>query len=76
MKAHLGLIELILMFAAVIGLAVWDLMATKRAAAAEPASEPAPKQAAKAKTGPRAADGKPRAKARSRTKAPPADQSA
>jgi hypothetical protein len=69
---HLGLVELILVFAGVLGLAVWDLLATKRAvdrdrtavAASKPDAKPTPKS--------NAPGGKPRAKPRSRPKPAPA----
>ncbi len=68
MSGHIGLIELILVFAAVLGLAVWDLMATKRASATEP--PPDPKLAAKQRGQARTTNGKPRAKPKPRAKSP------
>jgi hypothetical protein len=63
MSGQFGLIELILVFAAVLGLAIWDLMATKRAIEAEPTPpQPAPKPKAPSKLRLASAKPKPPAK--------------
>jgi outer membrane biosynthesis protein TonB len=79
MSGHFGLVELILVFLAVLGLAVWDLMATKRSTSDPPrvpqpqpsapvTAEKKPKPPAAAK---QPAASKPRVKPKSRAKSPP-----
>ncbi len=71
MGSHAGLIELILVFAAVLALAIWDLMATRRALEAEPPAEPVMKPPAKSQIRPKRANGKPRAKPKPQPKPEP-----
>jgi hypothetical protein len=73
MSGHFGLVELILVFLAVLGLAVWDLMATKRSTSDPPRApqpQPAASVTAEKKSRPPAA-AKPRAKPKPRAKSPP-----
>jgi hypothetical protein len=73
MSGHFGLVELILVFLAVLGLAVWDLMATKRSTS-DPPRVPQPQPSAPVtpdkKPKPKAV-AKPRAKPKPRAKSPP-----
>lgn len=71
MGSHAGLIELILVFAAVLALAIWDLTATRRALEADPPPEPVAKPPAKGRSRPKRANGTPRAKPKPRPKPEP-----